>query len=372
MRPENEFILQCLKEFITGETGMALNHTLNGLSTEYILRQCRRHKVLLIVQAVTNQYGNNSLGVYTSNKIFNYLHHKIRLETCHRLFKLLTENQIPFAVLKGPYLSQVAYGEMGWRSSNDVDLLVKRDDLSQVIHICKEDGFLNGHWDAQKKAIVPLSREEKFFYTMNTHQVAPLIKLTSYPQLPYAMLDINFSLKWGEDHEPVDVAAFLEDCLQVEYGGVAFPVLRGEKFLIQLCLHNYKDANSLYLLAQNNGINLRNFCDIYYFIFTHRKNLSVPQLINLVKEYSLEKYVYYVLFYTDWLFGGDDFIQHILAKIKPTNLDFLHQFGLADEEIKTWNVDAINRIFAENCFELIEPILTPKDLEKIQLNHKFM
>ena len=70
---------------------------------------------------------------------------------------------------------------------------------------------------------------------------------------------------WGESGIHTDMNEFLEHTIPYEIYGVEVRKLEPVHEFISLCLHHYKDLNSLYLLAKS-GIKLSLFCVIYYYI----------------------------------------------------------------------------------------------------------
>jgi len=58
-----------------------------------------------------------------------------------RLTALLEESEITSIALKGPLLSRYLYGELGARSSGDIDLLVKPGDLLRIRDLLLSRGF---------------------------------------------------------------------------------------------------------------------------------------------------------------------------------------------------------------------------------------
>ena len=71
-----------------------------------------------------------------------------------RIHKLFTENGIDYISLKGPALSQQIYGDYTIRSSRDLDILVKVDDLDKVNSILNDNGYYTdvNNFDNHNKA----------------------------------------------------------------------------------------------------------------------------------------------------------------------------------------------------------------------------
>jgi len=68
-----------------------------------------------------------------------------------RLVGLVEEQGIPNVALKGPMLSRYLYGDLGGRTSGDIDLLVKRKDVVGVRDVLVSNGYRltsTVHWNS--------------------------------------------------------------------------------------------------------------------------------------------------------------------------------------------------------------------------------
>lgn len=88
----------------------------------------------------------------------------IAYKMCKKVFVSLSK--INYAVLKGEPLSIFAYGELGRRSSCDIDILVLRKDLRKIENILIQNGF-ETHNNIREDRITMLS---------SSHQIAPYVK----------------------------------------------------------------------------------------------------------------------------------------------------------------------------------------------------
>lgn len=78
-------------------------------------------------------------------------------------------------------------------------------------------------------------------------------------------MDVNYDIFWGERDEQADMDAFLTNLRNIAIEGVEVRELAPEEEFISLCLHHYKDMNSVYLLSMGN-LRLSLLCDIYYYL----------------------------------------------------------------------------------------------------------
>jgi hypothetical protein len=67
-----------------------------------------------------------------------------------RLAEIFEKHRIPFVALKGPLLSQYLYGALGARTSGDIDVLVKMDDVPHIRKMLVSCGYRLSstlHWN---------------------------------------------------------------------------------------------------------------------------------------------------------------------------------------------------------------------------------
>lgn len=288
-----------------------------------------------------------------------------RFQTCAPVFAKL--RPIPYAVMKGAVLSQDAYGAPFLRKSGDIDLLTSREQVDRIKGVLLEQGFIQGR--VTEEGIIPFSRRELLFQTAMSHQTAPFVKKISNPLCPYVNVDVNLDILWGESNQDTDMGYVLAHTIETKIAGAAAKRLTPEMSFLSLCLHHYKDMNSLYLLYEG-GLGLHLFCDIYFSF----RNLSLD--VDLLREQSeflsVAPYLYYCLFYTNEVFADPD-LEALLKSWEAYRDDrLLDSFGLTDTERKKWPVPFVERLFAEDIRPLMDGLLDDKDREKIALNERLM
>lgn len=290
-----------------------------------------------------------------------------RYKLCAELFNKFEECNIPYAVIKGAVLSSAAYKDPFIRHSGDIDLIVNRKNIDQIKKTMLDFGFIQGR--VTENGIEPFSRRELLFQTSMSHQTAPFVKETNNKLCPYVNVDINLDILWGESEQNLDMDFVLEKTQHTTINDVAFKKLRPEMELISLCLHHYKDMNSIYLLYER-GIKLSHFCDIYFYI----KNCNIkPEILyDYCCKLNVSKYVYYCLFYTNLIFEDSD-LEKIMTLLHSSRADYLiDKFGLNEKERQTWNINFYERLFDNNICDYLKNSLSEELLNKIKTNQMFM
>ena len=342
-------------------------------------------------------------------RILNKVTKMRRIFACSGAFEKLDRENIRYAVLKGVHFAKQAYGDIGYRKSNDVDILIDRKNIKKALSIFKEEGFVQGSVDSEG-VIEECGREKQMFLMLHSHQTYPMVKCLKNPRMS-VVVDFNFELFWGEknqeagsekdvtgDGKPaaenkIFIDEFLEDAVLTRIGKARFKVLPKEKAMMQICLHHYKDMNSIWLLYRGCPI-LKLLCDIYFFAVNCFDGSDVTRFSDMVLRYSAEKYVYYIFYYTYKLFCGgsiskggvlkedtngnnafkNDFLTGTLERLQNTitgGFEFLDEFGLQEDEKRKWNVRFDERIFNESNDFFIR-LLNESDMKKIEENKRYM
>lgn len=290
-----------------------------------------------------------------------------RYRQCLPIFEALESGGISYAVIKGAVLSQAAYGDAAARRSGDIDLLISQRDIDEVKRLLLNDGFVQGR--VTDEGIVPFTRRELLFQTAMSHQAAPFIKETGNPLCPYVNVDVNLDILWGESETKTDMDFVLSETEPVDICGISVRKLPGEMELIALCLHHYKDMNSLYLLSQG-SLKLSLFCDLYFYL--RRSKLDTIRLKTICDKLKVRDYVYYCLYYTSRLFNDSLFGGYLSAVKTEKSEGILNTFGLAHEEKREWSLDFFERLFSADLNRYLSLNLSAADWDKIQVNREYM
>lgn len=290
-----------------------------------------------------------------------------RYLTCRELFDILQYQRISYAVIKGAVLSNAIYGSPYVRKSGDIDLLIHRNNIDTIKNILMALGFIQGR--VTKNGIEPFSRQELLFQTAFSHQVAPFVKKGDNPYCPYIEVDVNIDILWGESNKVTDMDFVLSHTETITICDQTVHKLSRELEFISLCLHHYKDVNSLYLLAQGN-LKLNLFCDIYFYIKKCPPNIL--KLKSLCGQLEVLDYIYYCVYYANQIFNDPALVPYLAVLKTEKSEALLATFGLAEKEKYKWEIPFFERLFSVNIDEYLATHLSVKDLEKIRINKEYM
>ena len=113
---------------------------------------------------------------------------------------------------------------------------------------------------------------------------------------------------------------------------------------------------------------------LFFDIYIYLKNNFINKLIllNMARSLKVDKYIYYCLYYTNLIFNDEIVDEYVNIFAYANDLEIMNSYGLNDLERKTWKIGFYERLFHENLGSYIYKFLTPKDIEKININIKYM
>lgn len=264
-----------------------------------------------LLQLLNREYRGVLEAVYQYNCIRN----KSFKKCMTNLAKKFETTDISYGALKGAYLIDL-YPE-GTRTSNDLDILISREDISKVAALLKGEGFTQGF--IRNDEIVPADRNEIINAMLHRGETIPFIKEVNLPCMRFMEVDINVSL----NENPVKTQDIVQKMITnipcghtVEHCSLL--VLEEQDFLIHLCVHLYKEATNDLWIQRRQAWTLYKFIDIYLFCKIMFKSGWEKSFIRKVKLYSLEKECFYSLYNMDKLlkFPKQDILRNILDEIK--------------------------------------------------------
>lgn len=185
------------------------------------------------------------------------------LHDTEAVFSALHKAGIPAAGLKGIYLLENIYGDIGARSMNDIDILVKRSDLKGAIEVLKGLGYSQTSY---------FSLDD---LNADTKHVPPMQKSGS------PLLEVHWTLL--EENEPftIDPDALWQRNLPAKIANVAALALGVEDLILHLCLHlTYQHYLQL---------GLRGLLDVALVIQKFREQIDWQKLVRIAKSWRAER-----------------------------------------------------------------------------------
>ena len=208
------------------------------------------------------------------------------------LSQILSESDRKVAMLKGAYLC--AHYPDGYRTSNDIDLLVLPEDVTAIGDLLTKSGFKQGK--VINDEFIPATRREIIESKMMRGETVPYIKKVDLPHIKYLEVDINFSLDYKNGDQKI-LYAILENVYLKEEKGICIPTLDKSDFFIHLCAHLYKEATTLPWIEMRRDMTLYKYCDIY-FLLSEMTDDDIESVFDRAKELDMEKICAYAILET--------------------------------------------------------------------------
>lgn len=179
------------------------------------------------------------------------------------ILNALQKAGIPAAALKGIYLLENVYLDIGSRSMNDIDILVKKQDLPESLAVMHKLGY-------KPNSYFSLADEN-----IDTKHVPPMEK----PGSP--LVELHWTLLEEDEPFTIDAKAVWERTVPAEIANVSALSLSIEDLILHLCLHlTYQH----YL-----NLGLRGLMDIALVIHNFRSELDWQKLVQIAKSWGAEK-----------------------------------------------------------------------------------
>lgn len=303
---------------------------------------------------VNREFRTSLGGAYAQNLQKNHSY----LNCVKMLSEIFASCGCPIAMLKGAYLC--AYYPEGYRTSNDIDLLVLPQDVTVIGNLLTMEGFVRGN--IRNGEFIPASRREIVESKMMRGETVPYIKEVNLPDMRFLEVDINFSLdyKSGDTDLLVDM---LSKVSTKQVNDILIPTLEDSDFFLHLCAHLYKEATTYPWIAMRRDMTLYKYCDIY-LLLSEMSEWAVNRLFDRAKELGLEKICAYAILETGELFDlKADYACMMARNTLKGSSDFcLRVVSPQDKKIYIYQTpDATSRLFMND---------RTKDLKEVKINER--
>ena len=258
---------------------------------------------------------------------------------------------IPYALLKGAYLCKKY--PVGYRTSNDIDVLISPEDVGTVSAKLKLAGFKQGYLKNGK--FIEATRQQIIESRMTRGETVPFIKEIKLPYIDYLEVDLNFSLdyKSGDNNS---IKRMLERSQTITVNGEKIRTLCTDDFFLHLCAHLYKEATTLPWIKMKRDMTFYKYTDIYMLI-SDMNNEQQEKLIFAAQESGLEKEFANCLNSINCFFKMPN--NNLMSYIMERNNDDLN-FVIDPAEKKIYRYtekDVVKRFFAKNRMNLLEEVV---------------
>lgn len=168
--PEFELLLYAARTHVDDHASARIVEIVDeGVEWGHVLFLARHHRVLELLYQSLRLHTPIAIHGEVESYLRNEAHrtvayNMILLRELVRLYRMLGEQGVEMISFKGPLLAQLAYGNLGLRSSVDLDFLIRPEDLGGLEKVVEDDGFevaqrMTTFTPFQKQAYLRLARQ---------------------------------------------------------------------------------------------------------------------------------------------------------------------------------------------------------------------
>jgi len=260
-----------------------------------IIQRSIKHKVSpLLYHRLKSRYSDEGIPDNVASRLRDICLHSIarNVRLYHGLSKALSglrNDDIPVIVLKGAHLAEVVYSNIALRLMTDIDLLIKKADLSKAGKKLLGMGYVqSGNSCVTQSHLAPYTKPGGV-----SIEVHPVIEILTSPF-------------------KIDVDGLWERARPAMIAGVKVMVLSPEDLMMHICIH----ASYHHYFTMG----LRPFCDISEILRCYRNEIDWAQVQNRARQWGAGKCVYLALYIAKDLLDAA-VPDTVLDVLKPDDLD---------------------------------------------------
>jgi hypothetical protein len=276
--PEFELLLYAARTDVDAHAAQRIVDIIeNGVEWGHLLFLGRHHRVLELLYQSLRRHAPSAIRGEVESYLRNEAHrtvafNMILLRELVRMYRMLGEKDIEMISFKGPLLAQLAYGNLGLRSSVDLDFLIRPKDLGGLEEVVKADGF------EVAQRMTTLSPFQKHAYLRLARQI-------SYVNGTRGIgLDVHTNVMPPGYRYKYSFEELLARSRVVEAVGRPVRVFAEEDMLHLLCFHGVK----------NRWDQLKYVCDVGEVVRSHQ-DLNWDEVLSRAEDTRGERVLYHGL-----------------------------------------------------------------------------
>ena len=206
------------------------------------------------------------------------------------ILKAFKAEGIDVIVLKGAFLAEVIYKNIGLRPMKDIDLLIREEDLPVTI---KEMARLKCHF----ANIFPTKLHEQLYV-----QLQPTLseELQYINQNNNVIIEVHWDIQPPTSPFKIEIKTFWKNAKPIKIAGIETLMLAPEDLIKHLCLHLNKHNH----LKEYPAKPLRDYCDIAEVTKHYRETINWSYLLQSSKNHGIEEPIYQILSVADKYFDA--------------------------------------------------------------------
>lgn len=311
---EDKLLLYCSRVSMDGEIELKIKEILDKtLDWNYILDCSAKQGVSPLLYWSLSKISDGKAVPYEIIKSLekryyaNLARNMLFYEELSKVLKAFEKADIDIIVMKGVFLAEKIYKNIGLRQMKDIDLLIREEDLQRAK---RELGKLMYF----PTKVFPTKLHEQFQIILNND--LPFVN-----ENKNIIIEIHWDIQPPVSNYKVEINEFWKNVKPVKIAGIESLTFSPENILQHLCLHLDKHINmSIATPAEP----LRDYCDISEVTRYYKEIINWNYLLKSSKNYEIEKPVFQCLFIANKYFGA--FVpDNILRKFESVKLNINFQ-----------------------------------------------
>lgn len=249
----------------------------------------------------------------------------------------LREENIVCVPVKGAFLLNNLYKDIGVRYTGDYDFLIYKKDKEKVRAAMNSIGYYEGFYDYKSQARVSPSREDTIRWTLWGGHMLPFIKPLTADNINYCKFDFRFAFA-----SPLNEDAVMAMINTYAQTGNIDPVY----IYIHLCVHFYTEAHFDIAKALGKDINMIKLCDIREFYLQNIRDDDIPIIIDFIYRYAMIEPIVFTLCTLNIVYS-DGYEDILLSRLADKQL--LNEAG-KELYLSNTQEELYNTMFWENFF----------------------
>ena len=267
--PKLNSLIELLNPLSSAERCAEVLQEMDTKDWKELTTYCQQHDLLAYLESHLTKAGVAHIipiryqEIFYSAHLYTAVRNTLLMSRANLIFKQFISENIPFIALKGLYLLENVYGNLGARSMSDLDILVHKEDTTKTINILQQLGYrLSTYYNAHDENI-------------DIKHVPPMM----HPDGTY--VEIHWRLL--EEDEPFTIAmdGVWERAVPAQINGIEVLAEGTEDLLLHLCIHQ---TYQHYL-----SFGLKGMLDIALVLQHHQEQMDWLRFVALCQQWRAEK-----------------------------------------------------------------------------------
>ncbi len=282
---ENKLLVYCARMTMNEDITYNVKEILNrGLNWDYIIEKSRRHGIQSLLYWNLNRTdGGKNVPKEVMAKLKkmyyeNAARNMLLYDELGTVLRALKDDGVDVISLKGAFLAEAVYRNIGLRPMSDIDLLIKKEDLHKVKKELARLGY--------STPVYPTHLHEKIQNQLQNNEVHYI------NQGKKIMIDMHWGIVPSIIPFQVDINKFWENAQPVKIAGIETLMPAPEDSLLHLCLHLDEHIN----ISNAPHPQFKGYSDIVAVIMHYEEKINWKYLVESSKNYGIEEPVYHGLY----------------------------------------------------------------------------